>query len=423
MNDEKDIPFKQDTPREFPEGQTIPAPVSKDQFVDHGNTIPVPIPVLQEGVSSSMEHTVPVDTDAAFWSGQDIAPTRPTEVSAAVPLQPSQQKVGGVKKRKNLRRWLWGLTGLALIVLVAALGSWMGYNTAIQRRVEGLNSQRVITAMEQFQLGLQDQAAGRLDSARQRFEYVIKLDPAFPGAAEKLTEVMLAIATVSAPTSVPTARPTLTPDTRGKDGYLASAQAYLQNSQWDAAIQSIELLRKEDQYYRALEADGLLYIALRNRGVERIYNSRLEAGIADLLVAERMAPLDKEAYNLRQAAQYYLIGASFWQIDWSQAIYYLGQVYPALANLRDSSMTAGERYRHSLIGLADQQAAQGDYCGAEQNYRAALQMGGNDPVLGATATVVYLICYPPTATPEPTQIFIPPTSPPDATPQPTPDVM
>ena len=75
-------------------------------------------------------------------------------------------------------------------------------------------------------------------------------------------------------------------------------------------------LRKDDITYHAAEVDGMYYMALRNRGVCKIYpqsyepnascatlNINLEGGIYDLTQAEQFGPLDATASALRTWAR------------------------------------------------------------------------------------------------------------------------
>ena len=91
----------------------------------------------------------------------------------------------------------------------------------------------------------------------------------------------------------------------------------------------------------------MLYVALRNRGVEKISKQAdLEGGIYDLALAERFGPLDLDARGWREWSQWYIRGASFWEVDWAKSISYFSQVAPIAPNLRDASgWTASDRYR------------------------------------------------------------------------------
>jgi Tfp pilus assembly protein PilF len=77
------------------------------------------------------------------------------------------------------------LSLLALLVL-AATSAFGGYLSGIQRRTSFEATQVTSKVDEQFQLGVKDLQAGRYELARQRFEYVINLDPGYPGVTRIL---------------------------------------------------------------------------------------------------------------------------------------------------------------------------------------------------------------------------------------------
>ena len=50
--------------------------------------------------------------------------------------------------------------------------------------------QIVLSLSEQYYLAQQDMQAGRFEHARQRFEYILAVDPGFPGAAAGLGQAL-----------------------------------------------------------------------------------------------------------------------------------------------------------------------------------------------------------------------------------------
>jgi tetratricopeptide (TPR) repeat protein len=126
----------------------------------------------------------------------------------------------------------------------------------------------------------------------------------------------------------------------------------------------------------------LLYISLRNRGIQKIaQQADLEGGTYDLALAARFGPLDVEDNNWRDWAVLYTRGASFWDVDWEQAVYYFSQLAQIAPNLMDASrLTAVERYRLALIGFGDWLARQERWCEAEEQYEIALEFQSNTPV-------------------------------------------
>ena len=78
----------------------------------------------------------------------------------------------------------------------------------------------------------------------------------------------------------------------------------------------------------------------------------LEGGIYHFTLAERFGTLDRDANGLREGARYYLIGASFWELDWKQALFYFDQVYRGWSGLWDGTMTATERFHQASMRYA-----------------------------------------------------------------------
>jgi hypothetical protein len=158
-----------------------------------------------------------------------------------------------------------------------------------------------------------------------------------------------------------------------------------------------------------IEVDGMLYVALRNRGVDKIRNADLEGGTYDLALAERFGPLDAEARNYRTWSEMYVTGASFWEVDWGRAVEYFEQLILTAPYLMDGSgWTSTDRYRISLAKYGDFLAEQGLYCEAYERYQASREIR-EDPALEPTATFMYDQCYAP---PEPEPV--------EETPTPTP---
>jgi len=273
----------------------------------------------------------------------------------------------------------WSLIGLIGLLLIAVLSGFGGYNEGIRRRKQAEVVQVASLAVEQFQLGLQDMEAGRYDRARQRFEYVIELNPSYPGVTEKLADALLYMNATATPTVAPTPTITPTPDTRNVEQLFTQSQQDLANSNWESAINSLLSLRKADPVYQAVWVDGMLFVAHRNLGKNKILGGDLEGGIYDLTIAQQFGYLDFDSRSLQDWARLYLTGASFWELDWSQAVFYFAQVAPALPNLSDrSGWSAAERYRLALIGYGEDLIEQTEWCDAQAQLELALSMGPDE---------------------------------------------
>jgi tetratricopeptide (TPR) repeat protein len=339
----------------------------------------VALPAAPQEGSNSLEYTLPPleagqDAESPAAASLELAP----DAAAPQPPKKAPRKKSGRRWSKKELRWLLvplaGMAGLLLIALISAFG---GYTAGIGLRRDAESTQVARSAEQQFQLGLQDMEQGNYFRARQRFEYVIQLAPNYPGATEKLAEALLYLNATATPTLVPTPTVTPTPDTRANDELFSQAQQAILNSEWDKAIEALLALRGNDAAYRPVDVDGMLFLALRNRGRDRILKeNNLESGIYDLTLASNFGPLDAEAAGLKSWTQLYITGASFWGIDWGQAVEYFQQVAPNMPNLMDGSkMTATERLRVALFEYGNTLAQQGQFCKAlnyyEQSYAIA----------------------------------------------------
>jgi tetratricopeptide (TPR) repeat protein len=300
-----------------------------------------------------------------------------------------------VKENNRLFRII--LFGLAVLLLISILGIFLGYRQGINIRMAKQLEQEIIAASAQFQLGLIDLENEQYEIAKRRFEYVIKVDPNFPGVGEKLQEALvgLAISETKEPTPFIAALPTETPTTELKvtptfdpqvrDGLFIDAQRLVAEQSWDEAIPLLDKLRLEYPEYMPLKVDGMYYIAYRNNGVKKIlFDGNLEGGMYDLSIASRFGPLDWESNSYRSFARFYITGAAFWEVDWLQSLYYFGLVYEALPNLRDgSNFTATRRYAVASMSYGDLLVASGESCVAIDYYQAAYNLSPNEEGLAA----------------------------------------
>ena len=297
-----------------------------------------------------------------------------------------------VKRTRFGKSIIFNVLGLIVLLFFAILG---GYQSGISVRRQNLNTTMAQQLGEQFQFALVDIEFGRYDNARQRLEWIIQNDPSFPGAHEQLTKVLVLS---NVPTPTPTASLTSTPDFTGAEQAYARAQQLIAAQDWPGAIGALDEMRKLDPNYQTSQVDGMYYFALRNYGVNLINQGNLEGGIYQVTLAERFGPLDRDANGLREGARVYLIGASFWELDWAQAVFYFDQVYRGWAGLWDGTMTASERYRIATMRFGDQLLEQGDCLGALSQYTNAQALGALDQQAQQGFDEATALCNPATAT-------------------------
>ncbi len=335
-------------------------------------------------------------------SANEINDTQPNPVSAseaADPVTPDTQPQKPVQAGGKFPRWLL----VAAIAVLVVLGALSGYGAGMGQRKDAQSTQVAGQIQEQFDLGVQKMEAGQYELAKSHFEFVISKDPNYPGLLEAYTELLLRMDVTPTPTVTNTPAFTPTPDLRGVEAIYASVKTAFASRDWDTALDNLDSLRKADPNYRSAEVDGLYYLALRMRGIEKIIlqegetcpDINLEGGIYDLTLASRFGTLDAPAESLRAYARLYIIGASYWDQDWDKAQYYFELVMAGNPNLRDAScMSAIERWRYATVERAKKLLAGGDACAAEEQFNLAFTISSlKNEAFYPTATKVYEDCH------------------------------
>lgn len=312
-----------------------------------------------------------------------------------------------IRKPWRGRAFLYTALGLIVILVLAILA---GYASGISIRKSNQSSTISQQLGEQFQYALVDIEFQRYENAKQRLDFILAHDPNFPGVQEKLTQVLV-LMNQPTPTITPSLTPT--PDFTGAEQAFAQAQAQIAAGDWSGALGTLDQIRKLDPTYKTGQVDGMYYFALRNYGYQLItQQGNLEGGIYHFTLAERFGTLDRDANGLREGARYYLIGASFWELDWQQAIFYFDQVYRGWSGLWDGTMTATERFHQASMRYADQLVEQGQYCDAVTHYDNAQAIAALDAQAQEGYERAFRECFPATPTITPTlQITITPTGP------------
>lgn len=291
------------------------------------------------------------------------------------------------------------------LALVAALGlaAWAGYQSGAVQRESNAQATRAADLQTQFQIGLTDLQAKRYSMAATRFEYILSQDPNYPEATARLAEARTALNVTTVP---PT--PTL-PIIAGKDPaeMLLLAQKYANEKNWEGVLAEIALLRSTDANYEVATVDGLLYIALRERGIARILGDAMEAGITDIDHASQYRTLDETAASHRAWARLYLAARLYYGLDWARATGILRDLYLLAPNFKNTTQLLYD----GTVSYAAQLNLT-DACAAAEQYAFAFTIK-NDPAISEALTLAQTNCAL-TPTPDPNA----PTPDPNATPLP-----
>lgn len=287
-------------------------------------------------------------------------------------------------KGRSTRFWLSIL--IALIISVFGIAVVTGYARGQRLREQNQAETEVEIVRQQFNLGLEEFLAGNYELARQRFEYVLTLDPDYPDANEFLGQALAALnQPTPTPSPIASPTPTETPDYSSFEGMFTSAQAAVGRGDWTTAIDLMLRLRAEDPGFRTVEVNQLMAASLRNSGMDKLFAGELEQGIYDLTLAERFGPLDAQAQSWRSSAAFFIFANSYFGLDWKLATENFGQVCQA------NIWGACTKYGLAAIEYAGLLAEEGQPCEAAIYYAEGFSHA-SIAAAAPTATEVANLC-------------------------------
>ena len=313
----------------------------------------------------------------------------------------------------------WALIAIGTLLGALLAGAWFGARLS-GRLNAGLEAAQLEDQIEaQYALGLEEMETGAYDRAAQRFQWILVRDPEHQGAIEHLAQALVHIYVdgeqVPDPLE-PTPSAAVVHDPAEAAGLLAQAETAVAAGEWGPALEALVAVRQADPAFETARIDRLLFLSLRQRGVQLILEeSDLEGGLYHLSLTERFAPLDSEAQTVRGWASLYLIGASFWDIFPDRAAFYFGQLAAAAPYLSDrSGIPAIERYFQALVQYGDALFEAGEWCAASEQYGLALAQR-HDADLETRAAEALRNCEDPDSAGD-TETTVTPTATPTATP-------
>ena len=154
-----------------------------------------------------------------------ISETQPSMLSDEDYFIPPETSDRPESAQRGRHMWvLWAFLGVLLLALMAGGSVYAGYNSAIDQRIRYEFTLVAGEASNQYILAQQDIALGNYDRARQRLEYIIKIDPNFPNVSNQLAFVLTQQGITATPTLIPSPTLTPTPDYRGRDELFGQAQ-------------------------------------------------------------------------------------------------------------------------------------------------------------------------------------------------------
>jgi tetratricopeptide (TPR) repeat protein len=268
--------------------------------------------------------------------------------------------------RATLRRALSALGLLffgCLLVAMVAVSGYGGLQAGQTERSVRSTGTANAFVLERFQRGLDELQRGNYVLAQANFEEVLRYQPGNLGVQNLI--VTAQVAQTPSPTPV---TPTPTPFLTDKGELLQAMRSAGEREDWDAVISLSDQLRALDSAYQSDEVNQLRFRALVTRGLERLSEGQIEAGLYDLDLAATIQALDDRAESQRQIAALYQNAVNYYGADWEKTIKLLSQVYALSPGYRDVAAKLYEAY----MRLGDVYGTQQEWCPAEKYYTGAV---------------------------------------------------
>lgn len=317
------------------------------------------------------------------------------------PEEAQDQPSPGLEKELQPRP-LFRVIGIILIALAVVIGvygtvaylAWQRSQEAQAEEARALLQQEI---GEQLTLAGQDMAAGNLQLARRRLEWILQRQPGHAASLQLLSEIESRLA-------LPTPTPRPTPTQRAVDEESPAEddltpafnrlQQLVDDGSWSEAVSALIAFQSEHPNYRRLETDRLLYEAYVNLGQDLLSGEQVELGLYYLSQAEALGDLKQEVLDQRLWADLYLSGIAYYGVDWATAATFFRDLCAAAPFYQESC----QKLRVSLTSLGDIYAANLDWCPAVDLYREASSHNG-DSELSEKLANARLMCLEATPTP------------------------
>lgn len=273
-------------------------------------------------------------------------------------------------RRFDVSPFIIGLSVVIVLVIGLCVVAYAGYRV-------GTDKNRIMAATTiasevdlQYDLASNNIDLGEYKLAVERLEYVVNTDPDYPGAADMLDETRDLVDSTEIPIPESTKVVIAEQEFLTSSDRLSIIRMSYDKKEWQDVISNIDMLKASSADYNRDEVDGILFVALRNRGMQRIEEGDLELGMADLEHAEQITGLDEVAGQRRRWASLYLSASMFWDINWKIVVdnlYILHQIAPNFRDTDNRLWTARTYYGDVLL--------KGEkYCLAKEQFAFALNM-------------------------------------------------
>lgn len=321
----------------------------------------------------------------------------------SIPKPESDEAVDRPDKAHPRRRRLFRFIGFGLIAIAILL---LVYGTIIDFAWQRGQALRV----ENEHLAIQEQLANQLAYAEEdikvgsynlairRLDWILERDSDYPGAESLRQEALNGANTRPTITPFPTATPPPVEEPKPEEAeparLFAELQEFIEDQDWESTVTAVTAFQAQYPDFNRQQTDAMLYNAYINLGQLLLTGDRVELGLFYLAQAENLGNLPLEVEDQRLWAELYLLGISYYGVDWSVAVFYFRDLCAAAPFYQNSCLKLYE----ALISFGDQFAANLDWCPAERYYAEAVRQN-NEPVSSGKLSEARRQCLEATPTP------------------------
>jgi len=284
--------------------------------------------------------------------------------------------------RRGLRVLGYLFIGLAILIAIYGTIVFVAWDRGQVRRVREEQTALDSELKNQMNLAQEETAVGNYGLALRRLKWIVDRDPNYPGASELMAQVALNLDKPSTPTpilketSTPAAEETPASDSVPDEAFAALEQA-IEQEKWEQAISVITAFQSQYPDYQRQQTDSMLYAAYVNLGHLMVMGDQVELGLFYFDQAEKLGDLPIEAEDQRLWADLYLLGISYYGVDWGTALFYFRGLCAAAPFYQD----ACGKLHQVLVAYADQYVLNLDYCPAEALFAEANNLSSDSGLI------------------------------------------
>ena len=272
--------------------------------------------------------------------------------------------------RASLSPFAVGLFAIMAIVVGIAIMAYGGYRAGIKQRVAVAATEVANEVQMQYSLAIQDMEIGQSGVALQRLEYILKLNPDYLDAADLLAKAREDASGLALRSVQPTEVLQFDEDRLSAEERFRLLMLAYDSRDWSETVQRASDLKVTNVDHRSETVNGMLFVSLRNRGIERIDSGLLELGLTDLEHSEQIMSLDNVALQRRRWASLYLAGMAFWDLNWQLVIENFSVLNAIAPNFQDARILLREAY----ISYGDELVQSQESCLAKEQFVAAREI-------------------------------------------------